>query len=31
MPVTTALSFFPGTLANALMVSSVPFTEIGAV
>lgn len=30
VPVTTALSFLPGTLANALMVSAVPFTRMGA-
>ena len=31
MPVTTALSFLPGALANDLIVSPVPFTIIGAV
>ena len=31
MPVTTALSFLPGELANDLIVSPVPFTIIGAV
>ena len=30
MPVTTELSFFPGDAAKALIVSSVPFTMIGA-
>jgi hypothetical protein len=30
IPVTTALSFLPGTLANALIISAVPFTETGA-
>ena len=29
IPVTTALSFFPAELANALIVSSVRFTEMG--
>lgn len=30
IPVTTGLSFLPSVLANALMVSSVPRTMIGA-
>jgi hypothetical protein len=29
-PVTTALSFFQGTLSNALITSAVPFTEMDA-
>ena len=31
IPVTTGLSFLPGELANALMVSWLPITLIGAL